>query len=285
MAVSAKRVKHEDKQLVYEEVIITPEFAKDILTRNYGNRPIRESSVRRYAKLMKEGKWEVTHQAIALDKRGHLVDGQHRLNAVIKAGVPVTMVLSHYSKRKIETVTDITGIDKGDKRTVSDCTGLSQQTISIINCFLRLLYMNNSDTDISVHLGMYSGFEKEKKIIERIADLKIDRTSTKAGSANPLIVMWSAPFKAALFLLVFEKESIKDILDLKNYTPEMQHMYDLYHYVLEAQHRGANTMHVLCTIYYTLKYKQILEEMDMDNFELVRTEMRKIVQKKYGHLL
>jgi hypothetical protein len=41
-----------------------------------------------YASAMQRGQWRVTHQAIAIDTDGVLIDGQHRLSAVISAGLP-----------------------------------------------------------------------------------------------------------------------------------------------------------------------------------------------------
>src|SRR6185503_17546608 len=42
---------------------------------------------------MRRGEWMVTHQGIAFDTRGVLVDGQHRLAAIIEADVPVELTV------------------------------------------------------------------------------------------------------------------------------------------------------------------------------------------------
>lgn len=44
-----------------------------------------------YSAAMKAGHWRETHQPIAFDHDGVLIDGQHRLSAIIHAGVPVTL--------------------------------------------------------------------------------------------------------------------------------------------------------------------------------------------------
>lgn len=42
---------------------------------------------------MRRGDWLVTHQGIAFDTRGVLVDGQHRLGAVVEADVTVKIAV------------------------------------------------------------------------------------------------------------------------------------------------------------------------------------------------
>jgi len=57
------------------------------------NRKLRQTVVDRYARDMLNGEWNLTHQGIAFDKTGRLIDGQHRLAAIQKAGVQVKMVV------------------------------------------------------------------------------------------------------------------------------------------------------------------------------------------------
>ncbi len=40
---------------------------------------------------MREGHWDTTHQGIAIASDGTLVDGQHRLLAIVESGVTVRM--------------------------------------------------------------------------------------------------------------------------------------------------------------------------------------------------
>lgn len=68
---------------------VTPDAAREMLTRNTRNRPVSRSHVLRLAALIKSGLWRVTGQGIAFAVDGTLVDGQHRLLAIIEAGVAV----------------------------------------------------------------------------------------------------------------------------------------------------------------------------------------------------
>lgn len=74
---------------------ITPKLAERILDAlNTNNRPVSPKKVHRIAEKMKSGRWTYTHQGIGFSKIGKLMDGQHRLHALIIAGVtlefPVT---------------------------------------------------------------------------------------------------------------------------------------------------------------------------------------------------
>ena len=75
--------------------IITPQWASQILeTRNPKNRPISKPFVERMARDMVCGAFATTHQGIAFDENGDLLDGQHRLAAVVKSGKPIEMVVT-----------------------------------------------------------------------------------------------------------------------------------------------------------------------------------------------
>ena len=54
---------------------ITPDKAEQMLAANTANRPVSKSTVRAFAEAMRRGDWLVTHQGIAVDSNGVLVDG------------------------------------------------------------------------------------------------------------------------------------------------------------------------------------------------------------------
>jgi hypothetical protein len=66
---------------------ITPEWAAEILAeKNIGNRPMSRLHVDALAKEIKRGSWKVNGDTICINDR-RLIDGQHRLAAVVKAGM------------------------------------------------------------------------------------------------------------------------------------------------------------------------------------------------------
>ena len=69
-------------------VTVTPTLAKDWLSKNTRNRRLSEAMVSRYAQAITAGEWMLNGEPIKFSKSGALIDGQHRLNACIRAGVP-----------------------------------------------------------------------------------------------------------------------------------------------------------------------------------------------------
>ncbi len=93
--------------------VIGPQEALKILARTRENRPIRRGWVAALADLIKRGKWRTTHQGIAIDLDGYLIDGQHRLLAIIESGKSVGVAVTR-------------GLDKSAYHDI-DC-GLSRTT-------------------------------------------------------------------------------------------------------------------------------------------------------------
>lgn len=94
---------------------ITPAKAQQYLEKNTSNRPLRKTRVAKYARAMQGGEWYVTNQGLAFNCDGSLLDGQHRLHAVIQAGVPVKMAVTRGLDRA-----SMFGIDTGGNRSVAD---------------------------------------------------------------------------------------------------------------------------------------------------------------------
>ena len=76
-----------------EIVNVTPTMAAEWLAKSKINRNIREPVVTAYAEAMRRGAWFVTDAGIGFSEGGELVNGHHRLNAVVKADVPVKMLV------------------------------------------------------------------------------------------------------------------------------------------------------------------------------------------------
>lgn len=67
---------------------ITPEIAAKMLERNTANRPAYKKDVSAIAREIKEGRWKVNGDTICLNGEA-IVDGQHRLLAVVESGIPI----------------------------------------------------------------------------------------------------------------------------------------------------------------------------------------------------
>ena len=70
-------------------VEVTPEKATDLLKDREHQRSLNQNWVTTLSRDMRAGRWQPTPQGLILDEDGRLLDGQHRLSAVVRAGVPV----------------------------------------------------------------------------------------------------------------------------------------------------------------------------------------------------
>ena len=79
----------------FQETTITPQMASEMLSHNMRNRRLSDSRVKSYAKDILNGKWTDTPTPIAFSAEGVLIDGQHRLSAVVVANTPVKMMVAY----------------------------------------------------------------------------------------------------------------------------------------------------------------------------------------------
>lgn len=91
---------------------LTPALAELLREMNTGNRPKKQVRVNAMVQSMKEGAWQLTHQAIAITDDGVINDGQHRIEAVIQSGVTVPMRFAFGQRRSTFDVID-TGSVRG----------------------------------------------------------------------------------------------------------------------------------------------------------------------------
>lgn len=123
-------------------VVITPEMAADWLTANTSNRSVRSYLVERLAGAIRRGEWVVNGDPIRFDDEGALIDGQHRLWAILEAEMPVeSYVISGLPHVAQDTV------DQGAKRTLSDVLALrDERYAATLAASLNLLYRVQTNT-------------------------------------------------------------------------------------------------------------------------------------------
>lgn len=101
---------------------ISPALATKWLENNFRNRPVKEDVVHAYARDMRAGVWVATHQGVAFSDADELIDGQHRLLAIVAAGVTIRMMVTFGLPAKIEgtAMTTMDCVDRGRTRSVAD---------------------------------------------------------------------------------------------------------------------------------------------------------------------
>lgn len=107
---------------IKETKLVTPEFAANILANsNNCNRNQSDTSWAHYAQLLKEGKW--THDSeICFDVNEQLIDGQHRLKAIVETGISQELTIA-----KDLPVEARHNIDTGKLRSTKD-------TLDMVKC-------------------------------------------------------------------------------------------------------------------------------------------------------
>lgn len=104
----------------HETLVVTPELAAEWLAKpSARQRSVARNTVAKYSRAMTEGRWhEPTTDPIAFTEDGLLLNGQHRLTAVVKSGVSLEMLVAYDVPAILFDV-----IDTGRARTASQFVG------------------------------------------------------------------------------------------------------------------------------------------------------------------
>jgi len=116
----------ETKRIYGAVAIITPDIADAILSSNKNYRRLDRNRVERYANSLLDDVWEVNGESIKLDSNGRLLDGQHRLHAVIRANRNLTTSI-------VLGVNSTDEVDRGKPRNIADhfrAEGVKNATIA-----------------------------------------------------------------------------------------------------------------------------------------------------------
>jgi hypothetical protein len=155
-----------------EKVLVTPEIAAQWLANNSQNRNVNKDRVNRYAADMINNKWRNnTGEFVKIAKDGTLLDGQHRLIAVIKAKKTVELDVLKDLENDLFQV-----LDTGKSRNASDIlkiAGIKNATtvsglINKFHMFMNTNVRNSSSTfgnNLSGH-EMLSFYNSNKEWID-----------------------------------------------------------------------------------------------------------------------
>lgn len=108
-----------------ERILISVDLAREMLAKNIGNRPLDRKHVLFLANEMLEGRWQENGDTICFSDDGMLLDGQHRLSAVVELGEPVWMLVVRGLNAGVFSTKDV-----GKKRTTADTLAVMGE----VNC-------------------------------------------------------------------------------------------------------------------------------------------------------
>lgn len=159
-----------DAKLACEVVEIGPQLAEQLLARNSGNRAIRKNRVATLAQTMVDGKWMLNGEAIKIGEDGRLLDGQHRLAAIVQSGVTIRTLLI----RGVADETFVT-LDSGLGRSAADMlrtAGLEASAVAVA-ALVNLVISYEAGTPAAMggkHIPRTATFERFSQDPERFSE-------------------------------------------------------------------------------------------------------------------
>jgi hypothetical protein len=148
-------------------VMVDPDTAERWLGYNRANRNVRENLVDSYARDMVAGCWEMTGEPVKFAKDGRLLDGQHRLHAVVKAGVTIPLMVA----RGLDSAAQLV-MDSGARRTAADA-----------------LHMDGRDHSTFLSSGARIAIGLQRGVIESLNSARITHGEIRRFvDATPLFV-------------------------------------------------------------------------------------------------
>lgn len=166
---------------------ITPSYASILLTKNEGNRPIKKSVRSKYAATMAAGNWKLSPDGIIISKAGNLLQGQHRLSAVVMSGKTIPFFVCRNVEDGVFSV-----LDRGATRSVADALRIERRLAEVSRFALTLV--------AGRHFTMATFTDQE---LEEVAGVFEEPHSMVMAACNsPRKVFTSVPFRAAASLRI-----------------------------------------------------------------------------------
>lgn len=172
----AKCDDHVAKWLVVE---ISPEMAEELLTcpawqppaADIQNRKMNTTTIARYAEAMRRGEWHLNYEPLIFSDKGVRLNGEHRLHAVVAAGVPLTTAVVVGAPAHT-----FSSMDTGRRRSTTDIltiAGVEDARRQGAVATMVSLY------DKGFAFNGYSGFSANAEMLEFI-----ERNATKLSAAS-----------------------------------------------------------------------------------------------------
>jgi len=173
---------------------ITPELADNLLSRNDMNRNLKPHHVQTYAELMRNNNFQsLNGQTISISgslTSGKLLDGQHRLTALIEANVTLPFLVVTGLPMDVFTTIDI-----GAKRTVGDMFDIKQvpygrRIAPLIAFYARLRSRTENQKSRKVDGALVAYRLSSDDIYKLYASMKED-----ADELNKISIEYWEPFR------------------------------------------------------------------------------------------
>ena len=131
-------VKMPRKSSAPQVVTVTPEMAMQLLECNQHNRPLRDHHVQRIVRQITAGKWHFNGDTIKIATNDDVLDGQHRLWAIIEAKQPVDTIIVRGIEREAFATIDTIRSARSGADTLA-LSGVNRHRVAIASALTWLL--------------------------------------------------------------------------------------------------------------------------------------------------
>lgn len=147
-------VESQELEIEFKQTVVTPELAKHWMSFNIHNRKLSQNQVGFLVNEIRLGNWNLNGETIKFtgphSNPTRLIDGQHRLQAVIESGITVDMTVAY----NVNDPDAMKTIDTGKNRNASDLLSLegvanSNYISSIIKNYLYLKRSHRSGLKVA----------------------------------------------------------------------------------------------------------------------------------------
>lgn len=123
------------KEITTKTMMVTPALAASWLaSSNIDNRVVKPGTVARYADRIRAGEWVIVDQLISFDLNGRLLNGQHRLMAVVKTNISIEALVGFGFPEEAYKY-----LDQGHNRTKADIHKVARNVSAFVSALAKII--------------------------------------------------------------------------------------------------------------------------------------------------
>lgn len=177
--------------------LVTVEKAREYLETNFTlNRAIDPKQVKEYGKAMKDGTFTLGTDFIGFDENGNLVNGQHRLTALIESEVPCWFgIISGLPTENAQNLDKGKRRDRADRLTLAG-KPISKSAVSIVQTVMCNYSSSTAPSsqfrEVIADDKIWNAYKKHKNIIDFYVNNELSRPTEICAAAIKLYVYMSS---------------------------------------------------------------------------------------------
>lgn len=177
-------------------VMINPEMAARYLKRNLNNRPLSIAWANELSRRIKRNEWKLNGEAIKFSSDDYLLDGQHRLQAIIISGVSVpVLVIRGVDRLSFDTM------DQGKSRGAADILAINgEKNASVVAAAAKIVFLFKENKEAPVFNNRVTPIQIEKTLV---LYPEIRQSASIAEKTNKILLPSVA---AGLWVLFWQKD-------------------------------------------------------------------------------